>query len=112
MDGQGPFPGGRPFPGGSPFPGGRLPPWADLRLVLLEPGRRLGYDSAAWRDAVVVVEDGELELEWLSGDRQRLVRGDLLWLCGLPLRALRNPGRSTTVLVAIARRPEPAPPGR
>jgi hypothetical protein len=31
------------------------------------------------------------------------MQGDVLWLTGLPLRALRNPGPDAAVLVAISR---------
>jgi quercetin dioxygenase-like cupin family protein len=97
------------------FLGRRLPSWVELKTVVLEPGHRLAFDQADWRDAIVVVEGGALELECLGGSRERFVRGDLLWLCGLPLRALHNPGREPVVLSVVARRRAPmslGPPGR
>ena len=93
----------------------RLPSWAELRMVVVAAGERLAYDQADWRDAVVVVEGGELEVEWLGGDRQRFICGDLLWLSGLPLRALHNPGWEPVVLTLVARRQAPmrlGPAGR
>jgi len=81
----------------------RLPPWAERRIMVVEPGHRLAFNQADWRDAIVAVEGGVLELECQGGSRQRFVRGDLLWLCGLPLRALHNPGRAPAILTVVAR---------
>jgi quercetin dioxygenase-like cupin family protein len=86
------------------FLGRRLPPWVELRMVVVAPGHRMAFDQADWRDAIVTVEDGALELECPGGSRRRFVRGDLLWLSGLPLRALHNPGPAPTVLTVVARR--------
>lgn len=86
-----------PFP--SPLPGAFA-----RREVLIGPGARRPYDPGEWAGALVVVECGVLELEGASGARERLDRGAVLWLADLPLRALHNPGPTTTVLAAIARR--------
>jgi hypothetical protein len=86
------------------FLGRRLPSWVRLRLVIVTPGHRLAYDQADWRDAVVVVEGGALDLECLGGTLQRFVRGDLLCLHGLSLRALHNPGPEPAVLAVVSRR--------
>jgi hypothetical protein len=83
---------------------GRLPPPFRLRVVTLAPGRKLAFDAAEWRDALVVVEGGEIELECLSGASARFGRGDVLWLVGLRLRAVQNPGREPALLVAVSRR--------
>jgi quercetin dioxygenase-like cupin family protein len=76
----------------------------EVRAVGVEPGARRIYDEAEWSDALVLVRRGEIELECLGGTRQLLRRGDLVWLAGLPLRALHNHGREPAVLVAISRR--------
>jgi hypothetical protein len=86
------------------FVGRRLPPAFQLRLLAVAPGGERAYDEAEWRDALVVVERGEIELESATGDLQRFVRGDVLWLVGLPLRALRNKGHEIAVLAAVSRR--------
>jgi hypothetical protein len=75
-----------------------------LRAVAVAPGCKRAYDEREWRDAVVVVRRGEVELECLSGTSHRFRRGDLLWLTGLPLRALHNRGREPVLLVAVSRR--------
>ncbi|HET6751655.1 MAG TPA: hypothetical protein VFL71_20615 [Actinomycetes bacterium] len=86
------------------FLGRRVPPWIERRTVVIPAGDRLADDQARWRDALVVVEEGALELECVGGGRRRFVRGDLLWLSGLPLRALHNPGREPALLTVVARR--------
>jgi quercetin dioxygenase-like cupin family protein len=75
----------------------------EVRAVGVEPGGHRIYHEAEWRDAIVVVRQGEIELEWLSGLRHCFTRGDLLWLAGLPLRALHNRGQETALLVAVSR---------
>jgi hypothetical protein len=75
-----------------------------LRAVAIEPGGRRAYDECEWRDALVVVRRGEIELECLSGSSSPFRRGDLLWLAGLPLRAVHNRGRDPVLVVAVSRR--------
>lgn len=75
----------------------------DVRVVTIEPGEERAYDSAEWTDALVGVGRGELELECTRGGRRSFERGSILWLCDLPLRALRNPGAESVVLVAVSR---------
>jgi len=87
------------------FLGRRCSPSFEVRVVAVAAGRKRAYDEAEWRDALVVLERGEIELECLGGSRQRFRRGDVLWLVGLPLRALHNPGCEPALLVAVSRRP-------
>jgi hypothetical protein len=103
MDGNG----GRPLLLARPLPA----PFR-LRLVTLPAGRAGRYDPAEWRDALVVVARGAVELRLLDGRRRRFERGSVLCLDGLPLRALVNPGRSPAVLVAVSRAPGPLPDRR
>jgi hypothetical protein len=79
------------------------PPGFARRVVTIEPGGVLAYDEAAWLDAIVVVEDGDVVLECVSGGSRRFRRGDILWLAGLPLRCVRNPGGIRTRLLAVSR---------
>jgi hypothetical protein len=81
-----------------------LPPSFERRVFLVAPGRGRAYHEADWRDALVVVECGEIELEGRDGGRERFASGDLLCLSGLPLRALNNRGAGPAVLVAVSRR--------
>jgi glyoxylate utilization-related uncharacterized protein len=72
--------------------------------VTLAPGCELRYDDADWRDAIVFVTDGEIELHCCSGTVRRFRRGHILWLANLPLKAVRNPSRVPARLVALSRR--------
>jgi predicted enzyme related to lactoylglutathione lyase len=81
-----------------------------VRAVTIAPGDERPYDAAEWCDAIVSVERGELELECVSGARRRFGRGSLIWLCDLPLRALRSTGSDPVLLVAVSRGDDFAPP--
>ena len=78
----------------------------EVRTVRVEPGASLPYEEEAWRDALVTVESGELELVMACGRSCFFQRGDLLWLEGLPLATIRNRGDEPTVLTAASRNPE------
>lgn len=99
------------------FLGSRLESAFELRVVAVAPGCSRAYHAEEWRDALVVVEHGEIELERSAGGRHRVSCGDVLWLDGLPLLALHNRGREPAVLVAVSRRavgteaPRPGPGG-
>jgi hypothetical protein len=84
--------------------GSPLPPAFARRVVWLPPGFELPYDPADWRDSLVVVERGELELQGICGNRRTLRAGSILWMTGLRLRMLRNPGPEPTLLAAVSRR--------
>jgi quercetin dioxygenase-like cupin family protein len=92
--------GGRPS-----FLGRPVPDVFDVRRVEVAPGTERPFDEAEWRDTIVVVESGRLELECLSGRRYDFQCGDVLWLVGLPVRALHNRGLAPTVLLAVSRAP-------
>jgi hypothetical protein len=79
------------------------PPGFELRAVWVEAGGDRIYNEAEWRDALVVVARGEIELECRGGSRHRLVLGDVVWLSGLPLRAIHNRRPERALLVAISR---------
>lgn len=86
-----------------PLLGRRLGSTFERREIVVAAGRSRAYDEDDWRDAIVVVERGEIELETTAGARRCFGRGDVLCLAGLPLRALRNRGEKTAVLVAVSR---------
>lgn len=81
----------------------RLGPTFERRVIVVAPGRSLAYDEAEWRDALVVVEHGEIELECWAGGYRRFGCGEVLCLTGLPLRRLHNRGPEPAVLVAVSR---------
>ena len=70
------------------------------------PASTLPYDEEEWRDALVTVESGEIELEMTCGRSCFFQAGDLLWFQGLPLASLRNRGHEPAVLVAATRNRE------
>jgi hypothetical protein len=86
------------------FLGRPLPSAFELLAITLGPGRERAFEAIEWRDAIVVVERGEIELESLRGSRERFDRGAVTCLSGVPLRALRNSGRELAVLSVVRRR--------
>ena len=71
----------------------------ERRTVSVPPGGELEYDEADWRDALVLVVRGEIDV---GGRRFR--RGAVLSLAALPLRAVHNRGAEPAELVAVRRR--------
>lgn len=72
--------------------------------VVLAFGALRRYDPVEWRDALVLVEHGEVELETVGGACRRFAAGAVLCFTGLPLRLLRNVGPGHVTLVAVSRR--------
>jgi hypothetical protein len=92
-------------PGGRlSFLGRRLPRRFELRAIAVAPGSARPCRELDWRDALVVVERGEIEVVCLGGGCRRFQRGAILSLAQLPLRALRNPGDGDALLLAVTRR--------
>jgi len=83
---------------------GRAWPSFVAQTVIIAPGRMVPFQESQWRDSLVIVESGEVELETISGQRRRFRTGEMLWLTDLPLRCLRNPGDEPVVLKAVSRR--------
>jgi hypothetical protein len=71
----------------------------ERRIVSVPPGGALAYDESDWRDALVLVVRGEIEL-----GGERFGRGSVLSLTGLAVRALHNQGAEPAELVAVSRR--------
>jgi len=90
---------------------GPLPAAFERRSVVIAAGGDLAYDEDDWRDALVVVQSGRLEVEGRCGSIFGFASGAVLWLTGLPLRTLRNPGDEETLLLAISRRSSGASAG-
>jgi hypothetical protein len=91
-------------PSGLSFLGRPLPEAFELLVITLAPGRVRAFEPAEWRDGLVVIERGTVELENSDGDRARFARGAVVSLAGLPLRTLRNDGRDTAVIAVVRRR--------
>ena len=72
--------------------------------LILAPGRALAYDPEEWRDAIVFVTAGQIELECEEGMVACFGRGSIVCLAELPLRAVRSTGATPARLVSISRR--------
>ena len=86
------------------FLGRGLSPAFERRYVRLAAGDSRPHRDADWEGAIVVVEDGAIELECVRGGRRRFETGAVLWLSGVPLVAMHNPGPSPALVVAVWRR--------
>lgn len=73
------------------------------RVVELAPDEDVSVDAGALRDAIVFVENGEVDLECVAGGRRRFTGGAVLCFPP-PVRLLRNCGREPARLIAISRR--------
>jgi hypothetical protein len=86
------------------FLGRPLPPAFTLLAVTVAPGAEHDVVATQWHDALVVVERGAIELDGTDGSRAAFATGAVLFLAGLPVRALCNRGAEPAVLVAVRRR--------
>jgi quercetin dioxygenase-like cupin family protein len=83
--------------------GRRLPPGFEVQVTIVAPGRDHPWRETDWRDALVVVERGRVEIECTGGMRLSFGRGAVLWLARLPVRSLRGAGPEPAVLAAVRR---------
>jgi quercetin dioxygenase-like cupin family protein len=86
------------------FLGRLLPSGFEMRVVVVDPGDTRACHESDWRDALVVVERGEIRLVASGGGRRDFATGDVLCLVGLSLQALQNRGPEPAVLVAVSRK--------
>jgi hypothetical protein len=73
------------------------------RVVELAPGEKLDFEGDRWRDALVLLESGEVEVQCAAGDRSSFAAGAVLCFRP-PARFLRNSGSESARLIAISRR--------
>jgi hypothetical protein len=83
-----------------------LPAGFSRRVARVAPGLELDLESVP--DAIVVVEDGEAELECRLGTRRRFGPGSMIPIARLPLAHVRSVGPGPLVLVAVSRVSLPA----
>jgi len=81
-----------------------LPAWVERRSTVIPAGGMHRYESAEWADALVTVSRGQIDLIASDGARHRFGRGSHLFLVGLALRGLWNPGPDEAELVAVRRK--------
>jgi hypothetical protein len=73
------------------------------REVSIAPDDEVAFDASDWRDAIVYLAVGTLEVEDTLGFRGRFESGAILCFDGMPVRAMRNAGVGPLVLVALSR---------
>ena len=74
-----------------------------LRVIVVPPGCERGCSPDEWRDALVVVGAGAIELETEHGVRRRFERPALLTLQGRRFKRLVNSGARPATLMVISR---------
>jgi hypothetical protein len=74
-----------------------------VRHVTIAAGTELTVNAADWRDSIVVVERGPLEVECLGGIRTTFTTGAMLCLDGLHVGTLANRGPDPVQLFALSR---------
>jgi hypothetical protein len=79
-----------------------LPEGFSRRVFRVAPGLELGLEPGGLPDAIVVVEQGELELECLGGTCRHFGCGSMIPLALLPVARLRSVGSGPLVLVAVS----------
>jgi hypothetical protein len=80
-----------------------LPEGFSRRVFRVAPGGELGVEASQLPDAIVIVEEGELELECRSGTCRRFGRGSMIPIAQLPVTHIRSIGPGPLVLVAVSR---------
>ena len=90
-----------------PLPGG----FSSL-VYMVPPGREVDLEPDRLPDAIAIVEQGELELEWPDGVCRRFGRGSMIPIARLPAAHLRSVGPGPLVLVAVSRGTDEFPRGR
>jgi hypothetical protein len=76
----------------------------DVRVISIPGHGELTYEPAEWAGSLVVVEEGEIELECGSGTSACFGAGSVLFFDGLGLQAVRNNRGDTVLLSAVSRR--------
>jgi quercetin dioxygenase-like cupin family protein len=73
------------------------------RVLRVASGAELDLERACLRDAIVIVEEGELELECRMGVRRRFGRGSMIAIARPSVAHARSVGPGRLVLVAVSR---------
>ena len=74
------------------------------RTVTIPAQETVPYVAEHWRGAIVTIQRGSVDLCCVRGGRRRFAEGAILFMDGLALESLRNPGVDDVVLVAVSRR--------
>jgi mannose-6-phosphate isomerase-like protein (cupin superfamily) len=82
---------------------GPLPAGYARRVFRVAPGLELGVQPSHLRDAIMVVAQGELELECRAGTCRRFGCGSMIPIGPMSIPHVRNPGPDPLVLLVISR---------
>jgi hypothetical protein len=80
-----------------------LPDGFSRRVFRVAPGLSLDLEWFRLPDAIVVVEQGGLEIECRAGTSRSFGPGSMIPISRLPVARLRSVGPSPLVLVAVSR---------
>jgi len=83
----------------------------EVSIRILDAGTETAYHPDDWKDSIVEIEAGAVEIETRDGQAVAFQAGDVFWLAGLPVRALHNRGDIPAVLVTATRRRAPITKG-
>jgi hypothetical protein len=72
-------------------------------VIDLAPGEELTGAPDAWPPGLFAIARGEVEFVCGGGTRARFGEGELVWMRGIGLRAVRNVGQAGAELVEISR---------
>jgi len=78
------------------------------RVLELARDEELRIDAGAWADAIVFLQDGEVELVCSGGECRSFAAGAVLCFV-TPIRLVRNSGSETARLIAISPRARKRP---
>ena len=84
---------------------GPLPEGFSRRVFRVAPGRSSMWRGISFPDAIVIVEEGELELECRAGTYRHFGRGSMIPIAQPPVAHVRSVGPGPLVLVAVSRAP-------
>ena len=87
------------------FRSDRTIPGCRTSTTTIRAAESVPYHEADWVGTVVVVMSGRLRLECRSGEGCTFGEGAVLFLTGLSLRQITNPGLEPLVLKSIWRAP-------
>jgi hypothetical protein len=74
------------------------------RSMTIPAQETVPYVAEYWQGAIVMIERGSVDLCCVRGGRRRFAEGAILFMDGLALESLHNPGVEDVVLVALSRR--------
>ena len=83
----------------------RNPPPAGFsrRVFRVAPGVEVDLDARGVLDAIVLVEEGEIELECRAGTRRRFGRGSIIPITRPPVAHARSVGSCPLLLLSVSR---------